>query len=67
MASDDDAIDQEKGTVNLYKLCPNAGDSLMVVNYGTHFGLSYHSWDSGQLKLTAEDLADIKGDRIIWQ
>lgn len=59
-------IDEKSGTLNLYDLIPEQGDSLMVVNCGSHFEIRYHHWELGALKLTDEEVEDLKAGRITF-
>ena len=56
---------KDDGTINVYKLCPRAGDTIMVVNCGTHYELRYPSrGDVG--KLTEQDVDDLTHGRVTW-
>ena len=46
--------------MNVYKLCPEVGDSIMVVNCGDHFELRHHHWMTEPLLLTDEDITKLK-------
>lgn len=59
-------IDQKTGTINVYDLLPNPGDSVMVVNCGTHFEIRHHHWSTPPLILTDDDIEDLKAGRVIW-
>lgn len=60
-------IDQMTGDVNVYDLCPEKGDSILVVNCGTHFEIRYHRWQIGEpVALSDEDIEDMKHGRITW-
>jgi len=62
-------IDEEDGTVNVYKLLPNPGDSVMIVNCGNRFEIRHHSWvegEGGMLMLTEEDIDKLTAGRIVW-
>jgi hypothetical protein len=60
-------INQLTGDVNLYELCPEQGDSILVVNCGTHYEIRYHRWDLGHpAALTDQDIDDIRHGRITW-
>jgi hypothetical protein len=59
-------IDQKTGTINVYELCPEVGDSIMVVNCGTHFEIRHHHWTVPPLALTDDDIEDLKAGRVIW-
>jgi len=61
-----DGIDKEKGTLNLYELLPLAGDSLMVVNCGTHYEIRHHHWGLPPLLLTNEDIDKLRAGAITW-
>lgn len=67
LMSDKDGIDEVNGTVDVYRLCPNEGDSIMVVNCGTHFELRHHSWNKPvPFGLTEQDVDDLRQGLIIW-
>lgn len=59
-------IDEKTGTVNVHELCPEPGDSIMVVNCGSHYEVRHHHWDSRPLGLTDEDIDDLKQGLIVW-
>lgn len=60
-------IDQVTGDVNVYDLCPERGDSILIVNCGTHFEIRYHRWNLDQpAALTDEDIDDLKHGRVTW-
>ena len=59
-------IDQKQGTVNVYELLPEPGDSMMIVNCGTHYEIRHHHWARPPLVLTDEDIEKLKQGRIIW-
>lgn len=61
-----DGIDEKSGTVNVYKLLPEPGDSLMIVNCGTHFEIRHHHWSKPPLALTDEDIEKLKQGSIVW-
>ncbi len=61
-----DGIDEESGTVNVYALCPEPGDSVMIVNCGETFEIRRHRWDVNPLILTDHDIDNLKSGRIIW-
>lgn len=61
-----EGIDETEGTVNVYKLCPKPGDSIMVVNCGDHYEVRHHHWEQQAFDLTAEDIEDLRQGRIIW-
>lgn len=62
----DDPIDQKTGNVNVYMLCPEPGDSVMIVNCGTHYEVRQHSWEPRPLYLTDEDIERIKHGEVTW-
>jgi len=65
--SNKDGIDELTGTVDVYRLCPNEGDSIMVVNCGTHFELRHHSWNTTEpFGLTAQEVDDLRQGLITW-
>lgn len=59
-------IDSDTGDINIYDLLPEPGDSMMVVNCGTHYEIQRHSWSPPPLYLTDEDIEKIKQGRITW-
>ena len=59
-------IDQKTGMVNVYELLPEQGDSIMIVNCGTHFELHHHHWEQPPLVLTEEDSEAIRAGRVVW-
>ena len=59
-------IDQKTGMVNVYELLPEQGDSIMIVNCGTHFELHHHHWEQPPLVLTEEDIEAIRSGRVVW-
>lgn len=59
-------IDKDKGTINVYELCPDEGDSLMVINCGTHYEVRHHHWEEPPLLLTTEDIERLKAGEITW-
>lgn len=59
-------IDEKTGVINVYELLPQQGDSLMVVNCGSHFEIRYHHWQTPPLALTDEDIEDLRQGRIVW-
>ena len=61
-----EGIDEDTGTVDVYKLCPNEGDSIMIVNCGDRFELRHHHWEVRAFDLTQKDIEDLKTGRIIW-
>lgn len=61
-------IDQKTGTICLYDLIPQQGDSLVVVNCGTHFEIRYqHTPITPPLDLTDEDIEKLRKGEITWQ
>ena len=62
MSSDDIKDD---GTINVYKLCPEAGDTIMVVNCGTHYEVRYPR-NNDAAQLTDEDVAALSSGRVTW-
>lgn len=63
----DDAINQQTGMVNVYKLLPNPGDSLLIVNCGTHFEVRHQQVSpTPTLYLTDEDIERIRDGTMIW-
>lgn len=62
-----DGIDEKTGTIDVYKLCPEEGDSIMIVNCGSHYEVRHHHWDSvPPLFLTEEDIEMLKRGQIKW-
>jgi hypothetical protein len=69
MDSDDDGIDRDKGIIDVYRLLPKRGDSLMIVNCGSHFEVRQRSWSQTReppLLLTEEDFESMKQGTITW-
>jgi hypothetical protein len=64
--SSKDGIDEELGTVNVYQLCPEKGDSIMIINCGTHYEVRHQHWDSQPFVLTEQDIENLKEGRITW-
>ena len=62
----DEGIDENTGNINVYELLPEQGDSLMIINCGTHFEIKHHHWENPPLLLTEEDINKMKQGRIIW-
>jgi hypothetical protein len=62
-----DGINEEAGTVDVYELCPEVGDSVMIVNCGTHYEIRHQSFD-GQppLHLTDTDMERLAKGVIVW-
>ena len=61
-----DGIDEVSGTVDVYKLCPEPGDSIMIVNCGTHYEVRHHHWEPQPMTLTPEDIELLKQGLITW-
>jgi len=61
-----DGIDEKTGTLNVYQLLPEQGDSLMVVNCGDHYEIKRHRWTIEPIFLTDEDIAYLKAGTIVW-
>ena len=61
-----DGVDVKRGTVNVYELLPEQGDSLMIVNCGTHYEIRHHHWSVPPLLLTDDDIERLKEGRITW-
>lgn len=61
-----DGIDEKTGMVNVYQLLPEPGDSLMIVNCGTHFEIRHHHWTTPPLVLTEQDIEKLKQGLITW-
>lgn len=61
-----DGIDHKSKTINLVQLLPNAGDSALIVNCGSHFEVRYaDGWDQ-PLLLTDEDIEALQQGRVVW-
>jgi hypothetical protein len=61
-----DGIDEATGTLDVYRLCPNEGDSIMVVNCGDHFELRHHSWSIEPFGLSDKEVNDLRQGLITW-
>jgi hypothetical protein len=61
-----DGIDQKRGIINVYELLPEAGDSVTVMNCGTHFEIRHHHWTVPPLALTDADIENLKAGRVVW-
>lgn len=61
-----DGIDQKSGTINVYILCPEPGDSVQVINMGTHYEVHHAHWEQQPLYLTTEDIEFLKAGKITW-
>lgn len=62
-------IDEDEGTVNVYKACPKEGDSVMIVNCGDHFEVRHHSRTiptTTEAALTEDDISQLQLGTIIW-
>jgi hypothetical protein len=59
-------IDQKRGIINVYELLPEPGDSVMVVNCGSHFEIRHHHWTVPPLVLTDDDIENLKAGRVVW-
>jgi hypothetical protein len=57
---------KKDGTVNVHDLCPAPGDSIMVVNCGTHYEVRYHHWVEPGYTLTDQDVEDLTRGRVTW-
>lgn len=67
MDDDNEPIDQETGTVNVYRLLPEIGDALLIVNCGTHFEVRHQRVAPvGTLGLTEAEIEDIRQGKIVW-
>ena len=58
--SDKDGIDEETGTVDVYSLCPNQGDSITIINCGTHYEMRHRQWVFGEIELTDKAVARLR-------
>lgn len=61
-----DGIDQKKGTINVRILCPEPGDTVVVVNCGSHYEVRHQNWTAEPLYLTDEDIEQMRMGEIIW-
>jgi hypothetical protein len=64
-----DGIDEERGIVDVYKLLPEQGDSIMIVNCGDHFEVRHHKWSVQSvppIELTPYDIECLKQGLITW-
>lgn len=64
-----DGIDEENGIVDVYKLLPDCGDSVMIVNCGDHFEVRHHKWSLNPvppIELTQQDIELLKRGLITW-
>lgn len=62
-------IDEEAGTLDVYAMLPEPGDSVMIVNCGDHFEIRHHSWKPNgipPLYLTEQDIERLKHGVIVW-
>lgn len=59
-------IDEETGTVNVYELLPEEGDTIVITNYGTHYEIRHHHWSYPPLLLTDGDIEQLKQGLITW-
>ncbi len=59
-------IDEVSGTLDVYKLCPEPGDSIMVVNCGTHYEVRHHHWEQQPFGLTDLDIEMMKRGELTW-
>ena len=65
----DPVIDEDTGTVNVYRMLPQVGDSVLITNYGYFFqvqnsGPSYINQKA--LTLTSEDVDALREGRVTW-
>lgn len=67
MSDESEAIDENTGTINVYKLLPNPGDSLLIVNCGTHFEVRHQNVPAiPTLHLTHEEVELLRQGLITW-
>lgn len=59
-------IDEETGLVDVYELCPERGDSIMIVNCGDHYEVHHRHWGTVPPFLTDEDIEMLKRGQITW-
>ena len=65
--SNKDGIDELTGTVNVYTLLPERGDSITITNCGTHYEVRHQHVTLGSgIYLTDQDIEDLKQGRIVW-
>ena len=60
--------DKDRGAIDLHRLLPSRGDSVLIVNCGDHFELRGHSVGSrpAPLVLTDEDIDRLTEGKMIW-
>ena len=61
-----DGIDEKTGKVDVYALCPEQGDSIMIVNCGDHYEIRHHHWEEQPLLLTDNDIEQLKHGLVTW-
>ena len=59
-------IDEKTGLVNVYELLPRPGDSITIINLGSHFEIRHQHYESPPLILTDADIENLKQGRIVW-
>lgn len=64
--SNKDGIDEMNGTVDVYKLCPKPGDSITVINCGTHYEVRHAHYEVRPLYLTDEEIEALKAGTIVF-
>lgn len=67
MSDESDVINQQTGTVNVYKLLPRPGDSILIVNLGTHFEVRHQTVPvTPTLYLTEDDVERIRNGTMVF-
>lgn len=63
-----DGIDHDDKTIDLRKLLPNQGDSVMIVNCGDHYEMSERRLVlmPEEATLTDDDLKHLRRGTITW-
>lgn len=56
-------INEEDGIVEVFKVCPREGDSVLIVNCGDHFEVRQRSGDA---ILTDEDIRRLTQGQVTW-
>ena len=59
-------IDNKAGTINVYELLPEPGDSITVTNVGTHYEVRHVHFEVPPLILTDEEIERMKQGLITW-
>lgn len=61
-----EGIDERTGKIDVYKLCPEQGDSIMIINCGTHYEVRHQHFEHAPIYLTEQDIEYLKQGRIVW-